>query len=93
MNRAWSDPATEAAILDDISLDEPWALIERFSQLTRLSGSDEEAEAVEYITDKLASWGIEHVVYHPTCLISLPGPATLRVVGGPVAEYVVKTPA
>ncbi|HCG30710.1 MAG TPA: M28 family peptidase [Thermomicrobiales bacterium] len=93
MNRAWSDPATEAAILDDISLDEPWALIERFSQLTRLSGSDEEAEAVEYITDKLASWGIEHVVYHPTCLISLPGPATLRVVGDPGAEYVVKTPA
>lgn len=93
MNPSWRDPATEAAILDDISLDEPWALVERFSELTRLSGSADEAQAVEYITSKLTTWGIEHAVYHPTCLISLPGQATLRTLGDDGNAFTVKTPA
>ena len=39
MNPAWKDAALEQRLIDDISLDEPWALIERFSSLVRLSGS------------------------------------------------------
>jgi hypothetical protein len=93
MNQAWRDTDLEQQILDTITLDEPWALIERFSTLVRLSGSLEEAEAVAAITDKLAGWDIPFEVHHPTCLISLPGPATLRTIGNDGKSYTVKTPS
>lgn len=91
MSQRWSDPELEQSIQSTISLDEPWALIERFSTLTRLSGSEDEATAASYITDRLGEWGITHQTYHPTCLISLPGPATLRTIGDDAREYRVKT--
>lgn len=93
MNPAWKDTATESAILNDISLDEPWALVQRFSTLTRLSGSEDEAEAVREITDRLAALSVDHVVHRPTCLISLPGPATLRTIDEGGKQYTVKTPS
>ena len=93
VNPAWRDETTEAAILNDISLDEPWNLIEQFSTLVRLSGSRDEAKAVTLITDRLTEWGIDYEVHHPTCLISLPGPATLRTLGDEGRTYTVKTPS
>ena len=84
---SWRDAETERIVLDDISIDEPWALLERFSQLVRLSGSADEQEAVNYITGKLSSWGVPYLVHHPTCLICMPGPATLRTVGRRRAEF------
>ena len=89
---SWKDTTVEEALLADISLDVPWALVEQFSHLTRLSGSDDEAAAAKYITDRLSEFGVPHTVHHPTCLISLPGKATLRTTGGG-REYRVKTPA
>lgn len=91
MNPAWKDQALEAAVHADLRIDEPWELVERFSNLVRLSGSEEEAVAARYITDKLESWGIEHTVFHPTCLISIPGKATLRVLDPDPRELTVKT--
>ncbi len=91
VNTAWKDEATESALLGDISLDEPWQLLERFSTLHRLSGSEDEAKAVDYITGKLDNWGVWNTVYYPTCLISLPGPATLRTLGQDGREYRIKT--
>src|SRR4051794_9850276 len=93
MDQRWTDSQLEQQVLDTITLDEPWALVERFSTLVRLSGSPEEAEAVSAITEKLTSWNIPHTVHHPTCLISLPGPATLRTLGDGGKSYTVKTPA
>jgi hypothetical protein len=93
MNPAWKDAAHEPELLDDITLDVPWNLIEHFSTLTRLSGSEDEATAVELIASKLASWGVPHELSHPVCLISLPGPATLRTLGEDGVSYTVKTPA
>lgn len=93
MNPAWKDQELESAVLADVSLDAPWALVERFSSIVRLSGSDEEAEAARYITDQLSEWGIEHTVHHPTCLISIPGPATLRTLGIDGRNFTVKTTA
>ncbi len=89
----WKDTGLEEEILAQISIDEPWALVERFSTLTRLSGSDDEAVAVDYITGKLTEFGVAHTVHKPTCLISLPGPATLRTTGANGKSYRVKTPA
>ena len=89
----WKDTDLEQQILDQISSDEPWALVERFSTLTRLSGSEDEATAVDYITGKLDDFGVAHTVHRPTCLISLPGPATLRTTGKGGKSYRVKTPS
>ena len=89
----WKNSSLEQEILDQISVDEPWALVDRFSTLTRLSGSDDEAVAAEYITDKLDAFGVPHTVHRPTCLISLPGPATLRTTGENGKSYRVKTPS
>ena len=91
MNPAWKDQELESAVLNDIEIDEPWALVEKFSTLVRLSGSKEEAEAAEYITGKLSQWGIDHNVFHPTCLISIPGKATLRTLDPHAREFTVKT--
>ncbi|MEX1158097.1 MAG: M28 family peptidase, partial [Thermomicrobiales bacterium] len=45
------------------------------------------------ITNKLASWNIPFDVHHPTCLISLPGPASFRTLGNGGKAYIVKTPS
>lgn len=91
MNHHWKDEAAEAEILENISIDGPWALLEEFSQLTRLSGSGDEEKAAKYITAKLDEHGVAYEVHHPTALISLPGPARLRTLGEGGREYRVKT--
>lgn len=93
MVSTWRNTDLEQVILNDISIDEPWALVERFSILVRLSGSEEEAKAVDYITGRLSAWGVPYVVHHPTCLISLPGPATLRTLAPGGRSFRVKTPS
>jgi hypothetical protein len=87
----WNDAALEQAILDDISIEAPWELVERFSTLTRLSGSEDEATAVDEITRRLTTYGVEHTVHHPVCLISLPGATTLRTTGPQGRQYTAKT--
>jgi hypothetical protein len=89
----WTDVALEERVLADIAIDEPWALLERFSTLTRLSGSDEEAQSVDYITGRLDAFGVAYAVHHPVCLISWPGRATLRTTGPGGTSYAVKTPS
>ena len=89
----WKDETLESQILDEIAIDEPWSLLERFNTLTRLSGSEDEAKAVEYIADKLTKWGVPHEVHQPKCLISWPGRATLRTTGSSGRSYTVKTTA
>jgi len=74
----WSDPALERELLSQVSLDVPWSVVERFSRLVRLSGSPEERQAVEILTEHLRSWGVPHRLYEPVCFISIPLDATLR---------------
>jgi N-acetylated-alpha-linked acidic dipeptidase len=76
---AWHEPALEQELLQSISLDAPWATVERFSTLVRLSGSEEEREAVDYLIDRLQAWGVPHQLHEPTCFISIPLEATLRI--------------
>ena len=73
----------------DVGLDEAWSLVEEFSGLVRLSGSDQEREAVRHLTGRLDKWGVRYQVHEPECLISLPLGASLRVNG---VEYEAKTP-
>ncbi len=88
----WKDTAVEQGLLDQIGIDVPWALVEEFSTLTRLSGSEDEAKAVRSITGQLGAFGVDHTVHYPVCLISLPGPATLRTTADN-RQFTVKTPS
>ncbi|MEM3073208.1 MAG: M28 family peptidase [Nitrososphaerales archaeon] len=63
----------------EISLDNMWALITRFSTLVRESGSQDERTAMEYIIGKLKEYGIPYNVYEPDLYLSIPKSATVEV--------------
>jgi hypothetical protein len=69
----------ESRAQEAVSVDNAWELVLYFSNLVRESGSADEEKAAEYITGKLAHWGVEHRVYRPVLLISLPRRAGLEV--------------
>jgi len=83
----------ERRLLDDISLDTPWPVIEAFAGLVRTSGSAEERAALEILTDKLSAWGVPFQLHEPTCFISVPLAATVRVVGQQGRSFRAKTSA
>ncbi len=86
----WNDPRLERALLDDISLDVPWPVVEQFASLVRLSGSSEEREAVELLMEQLCSWGVPHRLHKPLAFISIPLAASLRAGD---RRYRAKTPS
>jgi hypothetical protein len=89
----WKDEKQEQALLDSISLDVPWSVVEKFSTLTRTSGSAEERQAIEVLMGHLKSWGVPHTLYEPECFISMPLKATVRVAEPDGKSYRAKTAA
>jgi hypothetical protein len=71
----------EAALLDELSPEAPWALIERFTTLVRESGSEDEREAARYIAARLKEFGVPHQVYEPDLFLSVPVKSSLVVNG------------
>jgi hypothetical protein len=67
----------ERDLLERISVDEPWALLEEFAELERVSGTEEEEEAAEYITDRLDDFGVSYTRYDPELYISQPHSADI----------------
>jgi N-acetylated-alpha-linked acidic dipeptidase len=64
-------PAQQAA-LADVSLDEPWALVERFTTLKR-EHPDDVRTAAEEIVSRLRTHGVPVEVHDPELFLSLPG--------------------
>src|SRR5690606_5397518 len=89
----WTDPELEREIVDAISLDVPWKLIEDFSTLHRLSGSEDERRAIELIIEQLKEAGIPYTLYEPECFISIPLEASVRTLGPDGRSFRAKTPA
>ncbi len=81
----------ERRLVDTVSTEEPWALLERFSELERVSGSADERAAADYITDRLDAFGVDYERYEPELYISQPGEAALRVADTPFEAEPVKT--
>jgi len=80
----WYKPANaslEEKLLNDLSSEIPWSLIERFSELVRESGSEDEREAARYITSRLDEFAIPYQVYEPKLFLSIPISASLRING------------
>jgi len=64
-------------LLDDVTLDAPWALIERFSTLKREHPDDVRAAARE-IVRRLEAFGVPVTVHEPEIYLSLPGEASVQ---------------
>ena len=81
----------ERRVADEIDGEEPWALLERFADLERVSGSDDEVAAAEYIIDRLEAFGIEYERYDPELYLSLPHDASVTAVDRDFEGSFVKT--
>lgn len=88
----WRDPHEEA-ITSAVSLDAPWALVEKFSTLVRDSGGKAERRGIGHIIKHLAKWGVPHTLHTPELLISLPRKARLDVLVPERRALTVKTPS
>ena len=71
----------EEKLLNDLSSNEPWALIERYTTLVRESSSDDERVAFEYIASRLKEFGVSHKVYTPELFLSVPVKSSLEFGG------------
>jgi hypothetical protein len=78
---SYKDPELERRAHALISLDEPLALIRRFSSLTRESGTPDERAAGEYIAGRLRGLGVPATVHDPELYLSIPERSELRVIG------------
>jgi hypothetical protein len=71
----------ERELYDEISAEAPWELVERFSELERVSGSKEEVEAAEYVTGRLEALGVSYERHDPELYLSIPEEASLAAAG------------
>lgn len=89
----WADEKIEGALFEAASIEEPWALIERFSTLVRESGSEDEWTAARYIGERLEALGTEFTIHEPELFLSIPKRARLEVETSQGAREIrVKTP-
>ena len=80
----------EQVLLSEVSVDDGWRLIERFSTLVRESGMPDEHAAADYIAAELDRLGVEYTMYEPDLYLSLPRSGRV-VIGG--SEHRAKPPA
>jgi hypothetical protein len=83
----------ETSLVESISIDEPWALVERFSTLERVSGTEDERAAAEYITGRLDALGVDHERHDPELFISQPHGAEITTLNRTLEFGPVKTVA
>lgn len=83
----------QSTLLESISLDVPWDIVERFSKIVRLSGTEEERQAIDLLRSRLSQWGVPHTLHEPEAFISIPLSASLRLEGANGETFRAKTPA
>jgi N-acetylated-alpha-linked acidic dipeptidase len=89
----WRNEIDEQALTAEVSLDEPWALVETYTRLVRESGTKHEKRAFDYLSKRLAKHGVPHTVHTPTLLISVPRKARLEILTPERKLLAAKTPA
>jgi len=65
--------------IDEVSVDEAMRHTAAIAQWVRLSGTDDERAAFDYIDGELRGYGLTTRLHLPTCLVSLPISGSLRV--------------
>ena len=81
MSPAAGPPALEPALMDDVSFEAGWALLERFSTLVRESGSADEHTAADYIATELERLGVPYEMHEPELYLSLPRESSVELGG------------
>jgi N-acetylated-alpha-linked acidic dipeptidase len=81
----------ETRLVDEVSLDEPWALLEEFADLTRVSGSEDEFAAADYLCERLDALGVDYDRHEPDLYISQPHGAEIRTLNKSFEPGPVKT--
>ena len=71
---------TETAVLGDISLDEPWSLVESFATYKREHPRDVN-RGMEEVVSRLERHGVPVTVHEPRLYLSLPGEARVEAGG------------
>jgi hypothetical protein len=87
------DPELEGWLVEDVSVDAAWALVEQFSSLVRVSGSEGERQAADHILERLRTWGIPYQRFEPELYVSVPVSAEVEVRSPATESYPAKTPA
>ena len=70
-----------AAWIDEVSADEAMTHTREIARWVRLSGSDDERKAFDYINQVLRGYGLATTIHNPTCLVSLPISGALEIDG------------
>jgi hypothetical protein len=70
---------TERMLLSQVNVENEWKLLEHFSKLVRVSGTEDEYKAAEYIVNSLRSYNIKVNVYEPQLYISIPKKAEFEI--------------
>lgn len=83
----------ETKIVESISLDTPWPVVEQFSRIIRLSGSEEERKAIDLLCTELDRFGIPYTLHEPDAFISIPLEASVTLEGSDGKTFRAKTPA
>ena len=83
----------ESELIEEVSIDEPWALLDEFRHLERVSGTEDERRAAEYLTNRLEAFGVEYERFDPELYISQPHDASVKVRGEEFGPDPVKTVA
>jgi hypothetical protein len=86
--KVFKDEPLENTARTAIGLEEPAALLDRFSALVRESGTPQEEAAGRYIVERLEALGIPVTLHTPDLFISLPDRAELSVGTGGAARDV-----
>ncbi|MGM0717780.1 MAG: M28 family peptidase [Halobacteriota archaeon] len=87
-NGAPSVSGIDESIVDSVSVGEPWAVVERFADLERVSGTDDEREAATYLTERLDRFGVDHTLFEPELYLSTPHGAEIETDDGWRSETV-----
>jgi N-acetylated-alpha-linked acidic dipeptidase len=89
----WRNATDEEQLIQEVTLDEPWALVETYVSLVRESGTKHERRAFDYLSKRLKKLGVPHTIHAPTLLISVPRKARLEVLSPERRLLTAKTPS
>lgn len=68
----------EQRVLDSVSIEEPWALVEAFSEIVR-EHPEEVNRAGRLIAERLRQHGVPVTLHEPRLYLSLPGPGSVQL--------------
>lgn len=80
---------SETAILDQVTMDEPWSLVESFATFKREHPTDVN-RGMDEVVERLARHGVPVTVHTPSLYLSIPGAARVEAAG---VTYRAKPPA